>query len=137
MRLSRSNESLWIKQPKEVDHFKYLGCMLTRDDYCTREIKMKIATAKEAFSRVWSIALNGSETWKLRKLDKKYLESFKMRCWRMEKIKRSEKVTNYLHGLWNPEPNEGILEPRTLACRAVIVPLSRINPIPHISLRYF
>ena len=40
---------------------------------------------------VWSIALYGSETLTLRKLKRKYLESFEMR---MEKIKWSEKVTN-------------------------------------------
>ena len=40
MRVSRSNESLQIKvnnELKEVDHFKYLGSVLTRDGYCTRE----------------------------------------------------------------------------------------------------
>ena len=36
---------------KEVDHFKYLGSALTRDGYCTREIKMIIAIAKEAFKK--------------------------------------------------------------------------------------
>ena len=77
---------------------------------------MRIIIAKEAFHRkisllisklniefkkklvrcyVWSIALYGSETWILRKLQRKYLESFEMWCWRrMEKIKWSEKVTN-------------------------------------------
>ena len=36
---------------------------------------------------VWSIALYDSETWTLRKLEWKYLESFEMWCWRrMEKI---------------------------------------------------
>jgi hypothetical protein len=35
---------------------------------------------------IWSIALYGAETWTLRKLDQKYLESFEMWCWRrMEK----------------------------------------------------
>ena len=44
---------------------------------------------------VWSIALYGSESWTLRKLERTYLESFGM--WyhrRMEKIKWSEKLTN-------------------------------------------
>jgi hypothetical protein len=62
---------------------KEVGSVLTRDGYCTREIKMRIAIAKEAFNRkmtlltsklnielkkklvrcyVWSIALYGSET---------------------------------------------------------------------------
>ena len=53
MRVSRSNESLQIKvnnrESKEVDHFKYLGSLLTRD--CTREIKMRIAITNEAFKR--------------------------------------------------------------------------------------
>jgi hypothetical protein len=35
----------------EVDHLKYLGSVLTRDGYCTREIKMRISIAKEAFNR--------------------------------------------------------------------------------------
>ena len=39
---------------------------------------------------VWSIALYGSETWTLRKLERKYLESWR----RMEKIKWPHKVTN-------------------------------------------
>ena len=55
MRVSRSNESLQIKvnnrELKEVDHSKYLGSVLTRDGYCTREIKMRIAIAKEAFNK--------------------------------------------------------------------------------------
>ena len=29
---------------------------------------------------IWSIALYGAETWKLRKADQKYLESFEMWC---------------------------------------------------------
>jgi hypothetical protein len=77
---------------------------------------MRIVIAKEAINRkmslltcklnidlkkklvryyVWSIALYGSETWTIRKLERKYLESFEMWCWRrMEKIIWSEKVTN-------------------------------------------
>ena len=45
---------------------------------------------------VWSIVF-GSETWTLRKLKQKYLESFEMWCWkRMKKINWSEKVKNIL-----------------------------------------
>ena len=50
MRVSRSKESLQIKvnnrELKEVDHIKYLGSVLTRDGYCTREINMRFAIAK-------------------------------------------------------------------------------------------
>ena len=59
MRVSMSNESLQIivsnRELKEVDHFKYLGIVLTRDGYCTKEIKMRIALAKEAFNRKMSL----------------------------------------------------------------------------------
>ena len=55
MRVSRSNESLQIKENnrelKEVDNFKYLVSVLRRGGYCTREIKMRIAIAKEALNR--------------------------------------------------------------------------------------
>ena len=55
MRVSRRNASLWIKvsnrELKEVDHYKYFGNVLTRDGYCIREIKMRIAIAEEEFNR--------------------------------------------------------------------------------------
>jgi hypothetical protein len=36
---------------------------------------------------IWSIVFSGAETWTLRKVDQKYLDSFKTWCWRrMEKI---------------------------------------------------
>jgi hypothetical protein len=42
---------------------------------------------------IWSIALNGAETWTLRKVDQKYLESFEKWCWRrMEKISWTDRV---------------------------------------------
>jgi hypothetical protein len=34
----------------------------------------------KCYSYIWSIALYGTETWTLRKVDQKYLESFKMWC---------------------------------------------------------
>ena len=104
------------RELKEVDHFKYLESVLARDAYCTKEIKMRIVIAKEAFNRkislltsklniefrkklvsrhIWSIAFYGLETWTLRKLELKYSKCFEMWCWRrMEKIKWPEKVTN-------------------------------------------
>jgi hypothetical protein len=42
---------------------------------------------------IWSIALNGAETWTLRTVDQKHLESFEMWCWRrMKKISWTERV---------------------------------------------
>jgi hypothetical protein len=43
----------------------------------------------------WSIALYGAETWTLRAVDQKRLESFEMWCWRrMEKISWTDHVRN-------------------------------------------
>ena len=49
--LKNSEEIYWQikvnnRELKEVDHFKYLGSVLTRDGYCTRQIKMRIAIVK-------------------------------------------------------------------------------------------
>jgi hypothetical protein len=44
---------------------------------------------------VWSIALYGAETWTLRGVDQKHLESFEMWCWRrMKKISWTHHVRN-------------------------------------------
>jgi len=43
----------------------------------------------------WSIALYGAETWMLWKVEKKYVESYDMWCWRkMEKISWTDHVIN-------------------------------------------
>ena len=50
----------------------------------TSDIKLKKKLVK---CYILSIALYGAETWTLRAVDKKHLESFEMCCWRrMEKI---------------------------------------------------
>jgi hypothetical protein len=44
---------------------------------------------------ILSTVFSGSETWTLRKVDQKYLESFEMWCWRrMEKISWTDRVRN-------------------------------------------
>jgi len=104
------------KQLENVETFKYFGSILTNDGRCTCEIKCRTAMAKAAFNKkrafftsildlelrkmlvmcyVWSIALYGAETWTLRALDQKHLESFEMLCWRrMEKISWTDHVRN-------------------------------------------
>jgi hypothetical protein len=99
-----------------VESFKYLGSILTNDGRCTCEIKCSIAMAKAAFNKngafftstldlelrkklvkcyVWGIALYGAETWTLRTVDQKHLESFEMWCWRrIEKISWTDHVRN-------------------------------------------
>ena len=44
---------------------------------------------------IWRMALYGAETWTLRAIDQKYLESFEMWCWRrMEKLTWTDHVRN-------------------------------------------
>jgi hypothetical protein len=93
-----------------------LHSILTNDGRCTCEIKCRIAMAKTAFNKkralftstldlelrkklvkcyIWSIALYGAETWTLRAVDRKHLESFEMWYWRrMEKISWTDHVRN-------------------------------------------
>ena len=104
------------KQLENVESFKYFGSILTNDRRCTSEIKCRIAMAKAAFKKkrtlftrtldlelrkklvkcyVWSIALYGVETWTLRAVDQKHLESFEIWCWRrMEKVSWTDHVRN-------------------------------------------
>jgi hypothetical protein len=104
------------KQLENVESFKYLGSILTNYGRCSCEIKCKFAMAKAAFNKkrtlftstldlelrkklmkcyIWSIALYGAETWTLRAVDQKHLESFETCCWRrMEKISWTDHVTN-------------------------------------------
>jgi len=120
MRISRQPFPVKIiidqKQLENVESFKCLGSILTNDGRSTCEIKCRIAMAKAAFSKkralftstmdlelrkklvkcyVWSIALYGAETWTVRAVGQKYLESFEMWCWRrMEKISWTHRVRN-------------------------------------------
>jgi hypothetical protein len=118
MRISRQPAPMKImidqKQLENVECFNFLGSMITSDARCTHEITSSIAMAKAASNKkknlftckldlnlrkklvkcyIWSIALYGSETWTLRKIDQKYLENFEMWCWRrMEKIIWTDRV---------------------------------------------
>ena len=90
MKISRKQEenlNIIINGQKveQVSHFKYLGSLLTEDGGSGKEIRTRIAMAKEAFNNkkvlltkslrkdvkkkivkavVWSVALYGAETWK-------------------------------------------------------------------------
>jgi len=107
MRISRQpfpvKIMIYEKQLENVGSFKYLGSILASDGRCTCVIKCRIAMAKATFNKkrvlftrtldlelrkklgkcyVWSIALYGAESWKLRAVDQKYVTSFEIMCWR-------------------------------------------------------
>jgi len=101
---------------EQVSQFKYLGSILTENGSCESEIRVRIALAKDAFSKhqtlltknirpalkkrlvktlIWSVLLYGAETWTMKKADIKKLEGCEMWFWRrMEKISWTEHVTN-------------------------------------------
>jgi len=58
-------------------------------------------------SYIWSTVFNGAETWTLWKVVEKYLESFKMWCWR-----RKEKM-NWTNQVRNEEVLHGVKEERS------------------------
>jgi hypothetical protein len=54
-------------------------------------VAIGLGIEEEASEVLHLIALYGAETWTLRAVDQKHLESFKMWCWRrMEKISESD-----------------------------------------------
>jgi hypothetical protein len=85
------------KKLENVESYKYLGSMLKSYGKCICDVKSRIAIAKAAFNNnscftskmalelrkklvkcyIWSIDLYGAETWTLRAVDKKHLESLK------------------------------------------------------------
>jgi hypothetical protein len=90
------------RQLENVESFKYLDSMLTNDGICTCEINSRNAVAKAAFNKkrvlftstfdlklrkklvkcyIWSIALYVAETWTIRAVDQKHLESFEIWYW--------------------------------------------------------
>jgi hypothetical protein len=105
-------------QPDYVEYFNYLGRTLTsnarfaRTDEIISRVSMPSITfnnKKAVFTSkvhlhlrkkpvkcyIWSTALCGAETWRLRKVEQKYVGSFEMWCWRrMEKISWTDRVGN-------------------------------------------
>ncbi|KAI5715577.1 hypothetical protein M8J77_018806 [Diaphorina citri] len=102
---------------KQSKSFKYLGSNIAENAKSVVDIKQRIAQAKAAFMKkytlfcsnninihlrkqliktlVWSIALYGSETWVIGMAERKKIEAFEMWCWRkMNKIKWTERMSN-------------------------------------------
>ena len=99
------------KELAQVKQFTYLGSIITQESDCGRDIRTRIASAKDAFSAkkelltkscsltlrkclvkslVWSTQLYGPETWKIRKEDARRLGS----CNMWQGISWADKVCN-------------------------------------------
>ena len=84
-------------------HLSYLGSLISKDKLCKKDVRSRIARAKNAFSNrkefltkfctldlnkrivkivIWSTLLYGAESWALRKDDIPRLESCEMWLWR-------------------------------------------------------
>ena len=110
------NIKLGADRLEECNEFCYLGSIITNDNRSKRDVKSRIAQAKKAFAEkrqlltssisletrkkflntyIWSVALNGCETWTLGADDKRRIEAFEMWCYRrMMKISWVDKITN-------------------------------------------
>jgi hypothetical protein len=83
---------------------------------------------------IWSMALYGAETSKLRAADSKYLESFEMWCWRrMEKISRIDHVRNE-EVLLRVDEQRNILHELTVSIFGCIPPPPYLLPPKHSEL---
>ena len=101
----------------QVEHFNYLGSIVTSEGRCNEDIKRKIVLAKKAFNKirnlvtnskismeirkrfikcyVWSVLLYGCETWTMSTTDEKKIEAVEMWCHRrMLKLSWTERKTN-------------------------------------------
>lgn len=102
---------------KQVKRFKYLGSIISEDGKDREDIKRRIREAKAIFmskrhlfssdslkldmrkrlikSCIWSIALYGSETWTIGKVEERAINAFEVWCWRrMLRVKWTDRVTN-------------------------------------------
>ena len=105
----------------EVDKFKYLGALITKDGTSDKEIRTRIATASAAMSnlnKIWkskidlrikiklykslitTIFLYGCEAWTLTANNEKKIQAFEMKCFRkILRIAYKEHQTNL--NVWN------------------------------------
>ena len=117
-----------------VERFKFLGSIVTNDSNSSTEINVRLAIDRQIMrqlteicksaeislklkkqlvkSLVWSIALYGSESWAVKKCDKKRITAFELWCWRrVLRISWTEYKTNVWvrQKIGVPEQN-GLLE---------------------------
>lgn len=128
---------------EEVDRFKYLGAILSKDGTCTAEIRNRIASATAALARLdrmWksnisfpskfklykalvvSILLYGCETWTILREDERRIQAFETKCLRrllgisFREHRTNEYVLNTIRNLVGPqEPLLATIKRRKLA----------------------
>ena len=92
------------KTIEQVEHFKYLGTIITETADCSKEIRARLGQGREAIKRlaniwksrsvslknkisiattlVWPVVTYGCEAWTLKQADIKRIEAFEMFCYR-------------------------------------------------------
>jgi hypothetical protein len=87
----RLKHKLKVEHGSEISNISMLK-YLSREKVTSMDLNLRKKLVK---CYIWSIAFYGAETWTLRKVDQKYLESFEMWRWRrMEKISWTDRVRN-------------------------------------------
>ena len=108
MAATRNGEILNIsvsgKRLEQVDCFKYLGSLISKESDCSKEIRARLGTARTALkdldkiwkerslrsaiklrvvrTLVWPVAIYGCEAWTIKAADLRRLEAFEMVCYR-------------------------------------------------------
>ena len=92
------------KHIKVVSHFIFLGSLITKDGFCEKEIRRRLAMGRSAMrglTKIWKdrgitlrtkirfvkdlvfpIVLYVEESWTMRKLERKMIDAFELWCWR-------------------------------------------------------
>ncbi|GFG39086.1 hypothetical protein Cfor_11199 [Coptotermes formosanus] len=102
MRISRQPSPIQIMiDQKQLKSVKYFNCLeshgkssIEQEEYFTRQLDLKLRK-KLVKCYIWSIAFYGAETWTLREVDQKCLESFETWPWgRIQKISWTDRMRN-------------------------------------------
>ena len=92
------------KHIEVVSHFIFLGSLITKDGFCEKEIRRRLAMGRSAMgglTKIWKdrgitlrtkirlvkalvfpIVLYGAESWTMRKLERKMIDAFELWYWR-------------------------------------------------------
>ena len=93
-----------VKHIEVISHFICMGSLITKDGFCEKEIRRRLAMGRSAKrgltkirkdrcitfrtkirvvkSLVFPIVLYGAESWTMRKLERKMIDAFELWCWR-------------------------------------------------------